>query len=919
MERRLTARALPWLAAIVMTFVADARAGQAVASASVAGTVYDPSGLVVPGAMVTLAHTGTNVKISARTDDRGEFRLASVPVGGYDLHVVVRGFADVRGHFTLTVGQAVDLPIKLALAAATEQVTVTVAAPLIDAARIPLASTITPHDVDTLPLNGRNYLDLALLAPNVSRTNTRSNERFAETSAVPGTGISVASQRNIGNTFIVDGLSANDDAADLAGTYFSEEVIREFQVVTAGGAAEFGRVSAGIVNIVTQSGANQRRGRAYGFFRDDALDARNALATAEDPLNQQQYGVSYGGPVITDRTFWFANVERTNHDRTGIVTISPVAQQAINATLNQVNHPGVRLQTGEFRTGYDTFNMFGRLDDRTSKGMLTLRYSLYDVGSANARNAGGLNDVSRGTRLEDRDQTFAGVFQAPLGATAVNEVRLQWTRSRLSAPPNDLAGPAVNISGVASFGTATFSPTARDLDLLQAADTVTLQRGRHLVKAGADVILNRAGIGFPGALQGVYTFSSTAAFGRGEYITYQQAFGEAFTRQTNPNSGVFVQDEWRPRPSLTVNGGVRYDLQWLSPPVRLDANNVSPRLGVAWSLDDRTVVRATGGIYFDRIPLRATANALQRDGSKYRVAVLSFGETAAPLFPGVLQAFPSTTLTAIAAIDPDVDSPRSEQLGVQIERAIGPAVTMSAAYTRLRGRGILMSRNINAPTLTAAEALALGIANLGRPNPAFGNISQYESIGDSWFDGFTVTLEARPGTRGNARVSYTLSRALDTAGNFFFSSPQDNADIAAEKGPSDNDQRHRLIASGTLRAFWGLQFGYLVSAASGVPFNVQTGNDRNGDTNANDRPAGVGRNTGRQASTRSVDLRISRPWVIGDHRVEVMLEAFNALNHTNILAVNNVFGTAPTPRATFGQPTLAADPRQIQAGVRWGF
>jgi hypothetical protein len=258
-------------------------------------------------------------------------------------------------------------------------------------------------------------------------------------------------------------------------------------------------------------------------------------------------------------------------------------------------------------------------------------------------------------------------------------------------------------------------------------------------------------------------------------------------------------------------------------------------------------------------------------------------------------------------------------MGVQIERAIGHATTVTASYTHLRGRGVLMSRNVNVPTLTAAEALAQGVPNLGRPNPAFGNINRYESIGDSWFDGFTVGFEARPGRWGNARLSYTRSRALDTAGNFFFNSPQDNADIAAEKGPSDNDQRHRLIASGSVRAFWGLEFAYVAAAASGVPFNVQTGNDRNGDTNANDRPAGVARNTGRQPATRSLDLRVSRPWVFGGTRLEVMLEAFNALNHTNVLAVNNVFGAGPVPRASFGQPTLAGDPRQIQVGVRWGF
>ena len=155
----------------------------------------------------------------------------------------------------------------------------------------------------------------------------------------PGTGVSVAGQRNLANSFIVDGLSANDDAADLAGTFFSEEVVREFQVVTSGGVAEFGRASGGTISVVTQSG-NNLTGRAYEFFRDDLFDARNPLSTRrdgstnaplKDPLRQNQFGLSLGGPIAKDRTFWFGNFERTQLDRTGIVTIAPAAVAAINA------------------------------------------------------------------------------------------------------------------------------------------------------------------------------------------------------------------------------------------------------------------------------------------------------------------------------------------------------------------------------------------------------------------------------------------------------------------------------------------------------------------------------------------------------------------------------------------------------------
>ena len=178
----------------------------------------------------------------------------------------------------LSLGQSLDLPLALQVEAPAEEVEVQGEVPLLETVRSQVAETVLPFEVEALPLNGRNYLDLAALTPAVSRQNPVGNQRFPETSAVPGTGISVTGQRFINNTFVVDGLSANDDAADLPGTFFSQEVIREFQVVTSGGIAEFGRASAGTVNVLTRSGTNDWRGSAYGFFRDDALDAKNPLA-----------------------------------------------------------------------------------------------------------------------------------------------------------------------------------------------------------------------------------------------------------------------------------------------------------------------------------------------------------------------------------------------------------------------------------------------------------------------------------------------------------------------------------------------------------------------------------------------------------------------------------------------------------------
>lgn len=914
---------------VIVCVLASRTAGaqQGIASASISGTVTDASDAVLPAATVRLVNRDTNLSMEAVADGRGRFRFLSVAVGSYLLSASSTGLVTTSVEIGLGVGQALDVPVRLTMATANESVNVTATAPIIEAARTSNAALVTPREVDSLPLNGRNYLDLALLVPNVSRTNTRSNERFAETSAVPGTGLSVASQRNLGNTFIVDGLSANDDAADLAGTSFAEEVIREFQVVTSGATAEFGRASTGIINVVTRSGTNRFQGRGYGFFRNQRLDARNALATQEDPLTQGQYGLTLGGPVLSNRTFWFGNIERTQQDKQGVVTIAPANVSAINAALVATRYPGPSIATGEFVTGYDSTNVFGRVDHAVSgASRLQLRYSVYDVTSQNARGVGGLSATTRGTSLENTDQTMASSWQTSLGSSMLNEVRMMWTRSHLSAPPNDLIGPAVAISGVANLGVSTSSPTARNLDVLQVADTVTLQRGRQLYKAGLDVLYNDVTIEFPGAVQGSYTFTSLANLQRGMYQQYQQAFGESSLSQSNPNVGLFVQGEWTVHSSVTVNAGLRYDLQWLPEPIQVDGNNVSPRAGIAWaSADRRTVVRAAGGVYFDRTPLRATSNALQRDGIHYKVAVLSFGQEGAPAFPNTLPAFPAGVVTAITTIDPELQNGRSEQVGFQVERAIGRATSVAAAYTYQRGHQIIMSRNVNVPTLTAAQAAAQGIPNLGRPDPQFANISRFEAIGDAWAHGVTLSLNARPVSWGSARLSYTLSKAEDTAGNAFFSTPQDNFNVAGEKGPSDNDQRHRLVMSGTIGGeglpwLHGVQLGYVASYATGVPFNIVAGSDLNFDTNNNDRPVGVNRNTGRQSSTGSVDLRLSRAFRIsGRQSVEALVEAFNLFNQVNILALNNTFGTGAVPLTTFGQPTLAGDPRQIQLGLRWNF
>ncbi|HEV7906098.1 MAG TPA: carboxypeptidase regulatory-like domain-containing protein, partial [Pyrinomonadaceae bacterium] len=459
-------------------------AQQTITSATLSVRVEDAGGAAVSGANVVVNHIETNQQQTGATDDEGRYRFLYLRVGTYQLTVEKTGFATLTKQLTLTVGQALDVPLRLAVAGLAESVSVTETdVPLIETARTQVAETIVPQEIDSLPLNGRNYLDLAALTPGVTRTNPVANQRFPETSSVPGTGLSITGQRFINNGFVVDGLSSNDDAADLAGTFYSQEVIREFEVITSGGIAEFGRASGGIVNIVTQSGTNTYRGRVYGFLRNQRFDARNPLSPTKDPLTQGQYGASLGGALKPDRTFFFSNFEQTRLNNAAVITITPGNVAAVNARLDQIGYPGARISTGIAPTGFDTTNFLFRLDHRIDEAnQLTARYNLYDISSLNARNVGGLNAVSRGTALSDRDQTLAASLVSTLSQRTINEARFQFTRSRLGAPVNDAGAPAVNISGVANFGVATFSPTARDLDTFEAVDNVTTQRGAHSLK-----------------------------------------------------------------------------------------------------------------------------------------------------------------------------------------------------------------------------------------------------------------------------------------------------------------------------------------------------------------------------------------------------------------------------------------------------
>src|SRR5262245_1254470 len=311
---------------------------ETVNQASISGRVTDEQGGLVPGALVRARAVDTNITVEIETAADGRFRFPYLKPGSYEVTVHLDGFADATRALTLNIGAAFELPVTLRVAGLDTSVTVSAQAPVLETARTQIAGTVSQSEARALPLNGRNFLDLALLVPGVSPTNTGSTQLFAETSAVPGQGLSIGSQRNLSNNFIVDGLSANDDAAGLSGIPYAVDAVDQFQVVTSGGQAELGRALGGYVNVVTKSGTNVWRGDVYGYFRDDSLNAANALTGKTLPMSQQQYGASVGGPLRKDQPFWFLNVEQRNLDQTGVTTISDDNTAIINARLQAVGY-----------------------------------------------------------------------------------------------------------------------------------------------------------------------------------------------------------------------------------------------------------------------------------------------------------------------------------------------------------------------------------------------------------------------------------------------------------------------------------------------------------------------------------------------------------------------------------------------------
>jgi carboxypeptidase family protein/TonB-dependent receptor-like protein len=890
--------------AAAMLLVAGNAGAQSV-GATLQGTISDPQGAVMPGAMVIAKNVETGWTREQPTDERGWYRIPALPPGKYELRAELPGFStQIRQGLTLTTGQEATVNLTLQLATVQEALTVTGESPLIETSRNTLGTTVTRNTLDTLPLAGRNFSGLATLAPGIA--------------GVGGGGVNAAGQTTRSNSYMVDGVS--NDQIVTAGQRggFSLEAVREFAVMSNQFSAEFGLASGAVVSVITRSGTNELQGRVFAFHRDDTFDAQNPFSKAQgsgqSPFSEQRYGGFLGGPILRDKLFYFGSYEGDRERTTSVIT-----------------SPAVPVSERETPNPSDGHQAFAKIDQRLgSSHTLTVRYRA-DKSSSKGDGIGGLNSRERGTNSNTLNQDIVANETFVISSRALNEVRFQFARQSTFTNTNgwSLDGmPEINRPTLRT-GKAYNMPQGRDENRWQVINNFSYSWPAHDFKAGVDVSIIHAPSFFPRYRDGSFTFSTDRPFDPNDQSTYPtqfiQAVSDPWVRMSDDIFGLFLQDAWRLRTNLTINAGIRYDRENAFSKingVKDDLNNWAPRAGFVWDPTGagRMAIRGGAGIYVDQSFLNPPLNVALAQRAR-DTTIISPGYPD-PFSRGTLQ-LPSTSIAADQMLTPET---RTVSLGVKREIVAGLAVSIDGIYSR--GYNQYNNRDVNPPDPVTRV----------RPDPRYLRVTRYETAGHSWYSAMLASVEHRAGKYVPAfGVSYTLSRTLRDVEGFLFLA-QDQNNPAAEKGLGDNHRQHQVAAHTTWTIPGGFQIAAVAQARSGRPWTVTTGVDSNGDTNINDRPdlavpggnprdratyftgftgrvGNLGRNTAIGDPYFTIDARVSKFVKLQRWRVEGFVEAFNATNRVNYgQPVGNLRSSS------FGRPTsIQGSPRQVELGLRVDF
>ena len=939
---------------------------------SLTGHVKDATGAALPGVSVTATNQGTGVSRTVVTEADGSYRFGSLPAGTYTVVADLSGFGTVdTKDVVLNVARGRELEITLTQAAVKESITVTAEAPLVATAPA-IGTTVSQDELENLPLNGRQFANLGVLAPGTQLAYNSDPTKPGQLTIALNGGIG----RNI--NFTVDGGDNTDDTIGGALQNFNLEAVQEFTIQTQSYKAEYGRSSGGVLTVVTKTGTNEFAGSAYGFYREDSLNSiteAERLGSGEKaPYERKQYGGSLGGPIIRDRAHFFATYEETKRPSSYTIDTGGI--------LPDVDGDQVAIPfTDKLITAKSTVNL-------SPAQYLQVRYGYQK--NADKYGAGQLSLPSSLGTLTNEYESYLLGHTWTLGGSRVNDFVYQWTKfdNAITADSDD---PSITFPSGVTSGQNGNTPQTTVQEKSQFKDdfswTSTFGGRRHDFKTGAQWIHEPI-------LGGSFTTGTS-----GQYVLKEDKIGSPVTSIT-VNGGFagfstpvdqysyYFQDDIHFSDRFTLNAGLRYDLstgfdldQSKNPVLQVlskqttyndttylkdfqgwdgklenDTNNFAPRLGFTYNLtpDARHILRGGLGRYYDFPYTNATilfpAEAVTSnfgtiysltDPNGIRNPDGSFYQPGQPLPPAGNVPL-GQTLPANIGHPSITNTPYSDQisLGYATELTNWLGINVDVTHIqyrdipfRFRYNGFLDNNGNHIATRRFASA---GITNNNR---------MWIGNGEADYDGLNLGFRARVSSKLEMQGFYTLSKVegnvLAGADEFRLTNgahqPDRTGDLSVNFrdpgcdqcfGPLDTDARHKITFSTVYRAPFGINVSGMLRYRSALPYSERDGRDLNGDGQLSDLVAGTEHvNNLRGESFSQFDMRVAKEFgFTSSFGVELIAEVFNLFNETNPVAFNGQRFTATgAPNPAFRQPTAyAGDPGQgeqrlIQLGARIHF
>jgi hypothetical protein len=693
--------------------------------------------------------------------------------------------------------------------------------------------------------------------------------------------LDVSSVGSGGATVIIDGLESTKKVP--------ASTIQEVRINQNPYSAEFYRPGRGRIEVITKPGSPEYHGEINDIFRDYRLDARNAFAHERPPEQRRIFEGNLTGPIGTGKkSSFFFSANREEEDLQAVVfAVTPGGIVSENIATPQ--------RQSEF-----TFRVNHQIGTKTT---FSVRY-IFTHDSAKNNGVGGFNLPEVATNSTGLEQQIYFNIRTIISSNAVNE--FMWRGERT----NDITRSAMPggfriIVPDAFTGGGSQADRRTTENHFQLNEIFSWNHGKHFLRSGVNVPdFSRRGLSDRTNFGGTFTFSTLADYLNNRPFLFSINQGEGYLVFWQKEFGVFAQDTILMRPNLSVAIGLRYDKQnYLA-----DNNNFSPRLSFAFApgKERKTVLRGGAGIFYDRTGSGPIGDTLRFDGQRLRQIVISN-----PNYPnafssgGVLTSQPSN----IVRFAPDLRSPYTLQFSMGIERQLNQSLTTTATYINTRGIKLFRSLNINAPISPDEQ----------RPDPAIGVLRQIESAAHSQSHALELMLRGKLNRFFTGTIQYNLGRAYNNTSGIN-SLPADNHELSGEWARADFDERHRLNVLGSIDAGDWLNFGVTLALTSGRPYNLTTGRDNNLDSNANDRPAGVHRNSLQGPGAATLDVRWSKEFLLKESKkeegpsIDLSIAAFNVLNRTNY---TNFVGNLSSP--FFGLPVVSRPARRLQLALGFKF